>query len=1592
MSANIPSPEGSVRSIASSSREGTLSRPPAPPKPSHLSSASTGTCNSIALRHYIQTHVTGGSFTTHSPSTATISRARLGHGYDSSTVDHFVDAFDSSSSDEYDTAPRSPSSRPTVRGRTYTAPSVSRVFDQSSHNTGAVDSTTHLVRNEPIAINGTGPSRVGNLRSMFEAALPNASMPVALSRQNTGVDFQLTGTKQKLTGTKQKPRISNQVRMLQAQITGDRFNGLAGAFHVADARSSVLMQTPRKPQTHQRDATDQSQDESIYRTASQDFLGDALKMDAVVIPPSHNPDTGTLRVSSSGSLARTCQLTEEPTSIDSDATIPVSTSSKAGLTSSRIRNITAAQHTRDDSSATIRPSHSNNDVPHSRDATVNSADEASATARRRSTRLVSGGNKARLSSIFTASPQSSSDRDRRTSGISPSPSAHSIASASASEAEHQAERSREPSMLIADDDDVSFSRTSHHLRADDGSCFDLDWRATYASPTKATAARKILLNAATTVNGDISSSVPEEAAGTDADRPSPPSVAINAEQSGDISPNGDVDKAELVEQQSALLGAMQSTLAPTTNTTTSTLQAPRPISARMPQPGIGKPARALYDFEGESAFNELVIRAGQPFEILNEQLAGGWSLGVVWDEQGVPTRGLIPQGWYCLIQDFTRSPPANQPIGPPPTNDPESETGGLSLPPAATASPNCRVSSARSDEGSAEALPSRMAASPGLLQSESATVEAKDEPIAHVVNGDTPSQSAPAATDQVLSIPKPTADDVIAVEPQAPISVSAFLDIGNEAAQWEQVERADAETPLDAVEPAMDEQHVFAASPTSAIDGMPAASTDANPIDWSAVAVATAPSPLIEVDEPAAAPVEHAVDKVMPVTDPGTTTMTTTGSDWKGSIFGKKTFNRFASFVTSGAEDFVLSDADIEGDERSRTIARKVSGGGKPAIPALTEVVEEEDEDAAARQNGALATSQLRVEHSHVPEAFESQTEVPEVELNAADPNQHFVIAGPAGPKWRSKSAPFLVQVHHPEKRVKLNGMQEYTVYHVTSTYPIEDDPDAVSGSHGCLPYDPLGGPYPPGAQVTVLRRFTQFEWLHQVLSKHFSALLIPPLPEKQYSGRFASDFIETRRADLEMWTSRLVRHPVLRYSEPIRFFLSCENEGEWRTYAALLLRNGCFSQDKAAKGGVFAHTWHPEFNFDATEATVEVDRMEAFLKTLEKTINGVGGHNAGKHGVLAAFRGHREGNVATSSSYRDLSYTLLRTLTGVGAGPSHDSDVTAGGSVFADADVHRLLGPPMGNVGRRSETGATNEHGAWCWREDCQDCLNLTSALQSTAECLQNVADIYESHARETLLRQHERFKEVSRPHTMAQSLLETHRTTLSRYREATEDAPFDSDDDENNNDAGATGTTATHVAPEELEKVAARCETVINVTLSEMDRLHDERVQDYHALGRSLLDGEIELYESILDQLRAARLHYDEEYYDREADFHVLASRHQPELLRPKRPSAPLLMPSAAQGPVGGLRSAAGGVGALLSQATGGGGVIRPASVCDGDVAGGSPRKGAPGRGSFLSDSTNRQQQHQSPGSASRGLAPKQRNTDQHGRTSSYFSAIWR
>lgn len=118
------------------------------------------------------------------------------------------------------------------------------------------------------------------------------------------------------------------------------------------------------------------------------------------------------------------------------------------------------------------------------------------------------------------------------------------------------------------------------------------------------------------------------------------------------------------------------------------------------------------------------------------------------------------------------------------------------------------------------------------------------------------------------------------------------------------------------------------------------------------------------------------------------------------------------------------------------------------------------------------------------------------------------------------------------------------------------------------------------------------------------------------------------------------------------------------------------------------------------------------------------------------------------SKAERLLSYSLLSLIT---AKPS--SSVPALGAVDEEENASPQL------------LGLLTNDGAWCWRDDCQDCLKLTKAVQKTAETLQSVANMYDDHvsgqiiacvavrsrslqARRRQLATHEALKSVAHPY----------------------------------------------------------------------------------------------------------------------------------------------------------------------------------------------------------------------------------------------------
>jgi hypothetical protein len=84
----------------------------------------------------------------------------------------------------------------------------------------------------------------------------------------------------------------------------------------------------------------------------------------------------------------------------------------------------------------------------------------------------------------------------------------------------------------------------------------------------------------------------------------------------------------------------------------------------------------------------------------------------------------------------------------------------------------------------------------------------------------------------------------------------------------------------------------------------------------------------------------------------------------------------------------------------------------------------------------------------------------------------------------------------------------------------------------------------PEGRIVKAVRRFNQFDWLRGQLRTEFPEVLTPPLPEKSILDRFADEFIDYRRRELERFLRRILQSPILSESKALKMFLN-ETEEE---------------------------------------------------------------------------------------------------------------------------------------------------------------------------------------------------------------------------------------------------------------------------------------------------------------------------------------------------------------------------------------------------------------------------------------------------------------
>lgn len=73
-------------------------------------------------------------------------------------------------------------------------------------------------------------------------------------------------------------------------------------------------------------------------------------------------------------------------------------------------------------------------------------------------------------------------------------------------------------------------------------------------------------------------------------------------------------------------------------------------------------------------------------------------------------------------------------------------------------------------------------------------------------------------------------------------------------------------------------------------------------------------------------------------------------------------------------------------------------------------------------------------------------------------------------------------------------------------------------------------------------RRYSDFKWLHTTLGSKIRGVIIPPIPSKDFLGRFiSSDFIEKRRRGLEFFLIEVSRHDHLKEAKEFEIFLTAD-------------------------------------------------------------------------------------------------------------------------------------------------------------------------------------------------------------------------------------------------------------------------------------------------------------------------------------------------------------------------------------------------------------------------------------------------------------------
>uniref|UniRef100_A0A8D8WFW6 Sorting nexin-33 n=2 Tax=Cacopsylla melanoneura TaxID=428564 RepID=A0A8D8WFW6_9HEMI len=197
------------------------------------------------------------------------------------------------------------------------------------------------------------------------------------------------------------------------------------------------------------------------------------------------------------------------------------------------------------------------------------------------------------------------------------------------------------------------------------------------------------------------------------------------------------------------------------------------------------------------------------------------------------------------------------------------------------------------------------------------------------------------------------------------------------------------------------------------------------------------------------------------------------------------------------------------------------SGAAPPAPPplhSLPQLPSMSDTTSMGGVSGTVGKRNINRFSSFVKSNWESYI-LGTVSIPIQKTDRIFIEEYEDGVKWASNPEPYGCMVASPKKETKLKGLKSYIAYQLTPTF----------------------------SNIQVQRRYKHFDWLHLRLEEKYSLIPIPPLPDKQISGRYEEQFIEHRKNQLQSFVDYVCRHPVLSQSPVWTHFITCTDEKRWK-------------------------------------------------------------------------------------------------------------------------------------------------------------------------------------------------------------------------------------------------------------------------------------------------------------------------------------------------------------------------------------------------------------------------------------------------------------